>query len=99
MAKESIITDHGSDVINMARAKQLLQGLKDSLNKTIQLETIPQDWTSLLAYAVEDPLDSTKTVTKTFKVGDRVIVTDQENGDEEYDHLVVYTLVKLYKDG
>ena len=99
MAKESIINDHGSESVNLARAKQLLQGLKNSMNRTVQLESIPQDWTDLLAYSVEDPLDNTKTVTKMFNIGDSVIVEDTENGDEEYEHLVVYTLVKKYKEG
>ena len=99
MTKESVIEQHGSEVISVARAKELLQGLNDKQNKTVQLGQLPVDFSTLLSYSVEDPLDSEKTVTKTFKVGDRVIVTDMENGEEEYDHLVVYTLMKKYKDG
>ena len=99
MAKESVIEQHGSEMISVARAKELLQGLNDKQNKTVQLAQMPADFSTLLSYSVEDPLDSTKTVTKTFKVGDRVVVTDSENGDEEFDYLVVYTLMKLYKDG
>ena len=99
MAKESIIEQHGDENVSLARAKELLQGLNDKQNKTVQLAQLPADFSTLLSYSVADPLDGTKTVTKTFKVGDRVIVTDQENGDEEYDYLVVYTLLKLYKEG
>lgn len=81
-------------MINVGRLKQSLQGLNDKQNKTIPLAQLPQDFSTLLSYQVTDPLTE-QPVTKYFKEGDRVIVTDPENGDEEYDYLVVYTLMKL----
>lgn len=87
-------TGHESEMINVGRLKQSLQGLNDKQNKTIPLAQLPQDFSTLLSYQLTDPLTE-QPVTKYFKEGDRVIVTDPENGDEEYDYLVVYTLMKL----
>ena len=90
-------TGHETERITVERLKQSLQGMNDKQAKTIPLAQMPQDWTALKQYTVTDPLTS-QLVTKSFKVGDRVIVTDTENGDEEYDYLVVYTLLKLYTE-
>jgi uncharacterized protein (TIGR02145 family) len=99
MAQDSIIVEHGGETITIERMKQLLQGERNKWQKCVVLAQMPNDLTSLLTYSVVDPLDDTKTVTHSFKEGDRIIVTDPENGDEDYDNLVVYTLLKLYKEG
>ena len=87
---------HESEVINVGGLKAALQDLNNGQQKCISLASIPTDTT--LTYSVTDPVTS-QAVTKRFKVGDRVVVEDQEHGDEEYDYLVVYTLLKLYKVG
>ena len=91
-------TGHESEVINVGRLKETLQGVNDLQQKCITLSSLPQDWSALLTYTVTDPLTQ-QAVTKQFKVGDRVVVTDAENGDEDYDNLVVYTLLKLTGSG
>ena len=87
---------HESEVINVGGLKAALQDLNNGQQKCISLASIPTDTT--LTYSVTDPVTS-QAVTKHFKVGDRVVVEDREHGDEEYDYLVVYTLLKLYKEG
>ena len=89
-------TGHETERITVERLKQAMQGLNDKQGKVIPMNAIPT--ASTLTYTVTDPLTS-QAVTKNFKVGDRVIVTDSEHGDEEYDNLVVYTLLKLTTSG
>lgn len=98
MSKESIIVEHGNDTVSIRRMKQMLQGERNKWQKCIPLASMPNDFTTLLTYSVVDPLDNTKTVTHSFKPGDRIIVADTENGEADYDNLVVYTLLKFYTE-
>lgn len=62
---------------------------------TIPLNALPEDWTALLSYSAGE---GGSTVSYDFKPGDRVIVEDRENGEEDSDYLVVYTLLKRYTE-
>lgn len=87
---------HESEVINVQGMKASLQKMNDIQQKCVAMNSIPTDTT--LTFSVTDPA-SGQSVTKQFKVGDRVVVEDYEHGEEEYDYLVIYTLLKLYNEG
>ena len=92
----SVIPEHGSETVPVVGLKASLQAMNDIQQKCVSLASIPTDAT--LTYPVTDPA-SGLSVNKQFKVGDRVVVEDHEHGDEDYGYLVVYTLLKIYKEG
>lgn len=87
---------HESETVTVEGMKASLQKVNNNQQKCVAMNSIPTD--STLTFSVTDPVTG-QPVTKYFKIGDRVVVEDQEHGDEEYDYLVVYTLLKLYKEG